>query len=329
MTEIGPAVDIPALDSDSLNVEHKALDILPLEQIAEVLQTGLRENYKEAEVSVVPCPDLTTEPWGLAAKGLSGSSRILDIGGVPYLVPSVTREKLYQMKDYPRLTGGSGSGLVIGAGAAPWPFLDRNAEMMPNLLVKEDGGVVQETRISRTFDEDDSYSTSKLPASETRNSLLGNLFICEGQQGPVLRVKAKTRTGGKNLVTAMREALVAAFPDKSIGLGGVFNIVSGKAKIHVMPDFSSCPLHTDQQVEEWLNFYEMSAPFTVLSVLVANDPGLDLRVEHSHGWGQDGQGGHYHTDTTPDEVEYLGYYNLATTCYRVDRPTTTHMVGRD
>merc|ERR1719431_3025 len=255
--------------------------------------------------------------------------RILDIGGVPYLMPSVTREKLYQMKDYPRLTGGAGPGLVIGAGAAPWPFLNRCAEMMPNLLVKEDGEVVQETRISRTFDEDGSYSTMKLPATETRNSLLGNLFISEGKQGPVLRVRAKTRTGGKNLVTAMREALVAAFPDKSIGLGGVFNIVSGKVKIHVMPDFSTCPLNTNEEVEEWLKFYEMSAPFTVLSVLVANDPGLDLRVEHSHGWGHSGQGGHYHIDTTPEEVEYLGYYNLGELCYRVDRPVETHMVGRD
>jgi len=324
----GPAVEVPALDSDSLSVESKPLDQVPLKDIAKVLKAGLSENYKEAEVEVVECPDLTQEPWGLAAPGLCGNPRILDIGGVPYLVPLVTREKLYQMKDYPKLTGPS-KGLVIGAGAAPWPFLGRNAEMMPNLLVKEDGNIVQETRISRTHDEDNSFSTQKLPCSETRNSLLGNLYISEGEGGQVLRVRAKARTGGKPLVTAMREALVEAFPDKSIGLGGVFNIISGKAKIHVMPDFSPCPLNSNEDVDNWLNFYEMSAPFTVLSVLVANDPGLDLRVEHSHGWGDDGKGGHYHIDTTPDEVEYLGYYGIANECYRVDRPVETHMVGRD
>jgi len=325
----GPAVECPALDSNSLRVENKPLAIIPLEQIAEVLEAGLAKNYQECEVKVVPCPDLSSEPWGLAAKGLCGSTRILDIGGVPYLMPNVMKEKLYQMRDYPKLTGGPQSGLVIGAGAGPWPFLNRNAEMMPNLLVRKDGEVEQETRITRTHDEDGSYSTLKLPPSETRNAVLGNVFICDGESGPVLRVRAKTRTGTKNLVSAMREALVDAFPDKSIGLGGVFNIVSGKAKIHVMPDFSSCPIDTDKQVEEWLNFYEMSAPFTVLSVLVANDPGLDLRVEHSHGWGHSGQGGHYHIDTTPDEVEYLGYYSLASVCWRVDRPLVTHMVGRD
>jgi len=73
----------------------------------------------------------------------------------------------------------------------------------------------------------------------------------------------------------------------------------------------------------------MEAPLNVLSVFVSRDPGLDLRVEHSHGWGGNSQGGHYHYDTTPEDVEYLGYYNTAELCYRVDRPKVTHMVGRD
>ena len=47
-----------------------------------------------------------------------------------------------------------------------------------------------------------------------------------------------------------------------------------------------------QEVNQWLKFYTVSAPLTVLSVFVSRDPGLDLRVEHSHGWGEDGaQGG--------------------------------------
>jgi len=322
------AVQATHLESSTLPVEYKPLEVLPLEDIAKVLESGLKNNYSEASVSVVDCPDLREEPWGLAAEGLGGATRILDIGGVPYLMPTVKREKLYDMKDYPELTGLK-SGLVIGAGAAPWPYLGRNAEMMPNLMVRDDKSVIQETHIARTFDEDGSYNTEKLPATETRNSVLGNLFISEGTPGKVLKIHCKKRTGTKNLVTCMRETLVEAFPEKSIGLGGVFNIVAGKAKIHVMPDFSPCPLTTDEAVNKWLKFYEMSAPFTVLSVFVANDPGLDLRVEHSHGWGKNGQGGHYHYDTTPEEVEYLGYYNMGELCYRVDRPLETHMIGRD
>jgi len=45
-------------------------------------------------VTVVECPDLRAAPWGLAGPGLAGETRVLDIGGVPYLMPSVTRDKL-------------------------------------------------------------------------------------------------------------------------------------------------------------------------------------------------------------------------------------------
>ena len=106
------------------------------------LEAGLLANFSTASVEVVDCPDLTQQPWSLASQGLCGSPRLLDIGGVPFLMPLVMRDKLYDMKDYPRLTG-SPQGLVIGAGAGPWPFLNRNAEMMPNMFVNSDNSVKQ------------------------------------------------------------------------------------------------------------------------------------------------------------------------------------------
>jgi len=189
------AVSVPALASSSLPVESKALHLLPLEEVAQCLQSGLQANFSDASVEVVDCPDLTQSPWSLASKGLCGSPRLLDIGGVPFLMPLVQREKLYDMADYPRLTGSHASGLVIGAGAGPWPHLNRNAEMMPNLFVNSDSSILQETRITRTHDEDGSYSTLKLPSSETRNAVLGNVFICDGEPGKVLRIRATKRTG--------------------------------------------------------------------------------------------------------------------------------------
>ena len=127
-------------------------------------------------------------------------------------MPTVTRDKLYDMKDYPELTSDKAdtSGLVIGAGAGPWPFINRNAEMMPNLFVKKDKSILQvrhceqcvflnhlgqETRITRTHDEDGSYSTIKLPDTETRNALLGNLFISDGEPGKVLKIDCRERIG--------------------------------------------------------------------------------------------------------------------------------------
>ena len=137
------AESVSALPSSSLPVESRALAVLPLQEVAACLQQGLQENFAQASVEVVDCPDLTQSPWSLASKGLCGSTRLLDIGGVPFLMPLVQRQKLYDMKDYPRLTGDNNSGLVIGAGAGPWPFLNRNAEMMPNLFVNKDSSVTQ------------------------------------------------------------------------------------------------------------------------------------------------------------------------------------------
>lgn len=50
----------------------------------------------------------------------------------------------------------------------------------------------------------------------------------------VLEVRAKKRTGGHSLVTALRKTLEGHYPEKSLALGGTFIIQKGKAKIHIM-----------------------------------------------------------------------------------------------
>ena len=81
---------------------------------------------------------------------------------------------------------------------------------------------------------------------------LVNVLACEGKPGEVryhvtnkyyyydflhskvLEVKAKIRTGEENFITCMRKALAAKYGEKPVALGGVFNIVKGTAKLHVM-----------------------------------------------------------------------------------------------
>merc|ERR1711872_143903 len=322
--------DMSALPPASLASEHCVLHTPTLSEVAVVLQAGLATNFAEAAVDVVDCPDLRT--WGLAARGLSGHTRLLDIGSVHYLAPTVRRDRLYDMRDYPQLTGlpAAASGLVIGAGAGPWPHVGRNSEMMPNLLIEgSDRSVaVQGSRITYTEDGNDSsdaYCTQPLPNTETRNALLGNLFISEGKPGRVLRIHARSRTSGSNFVTCLRETLTKHYRHgPPVGLGGVFRIEAGRVRVHVMPDFSPCPLTSVEAVTKWLKFHEVNSPFTALLTLISHDPGLDLTMEHSHGWGEDGSGGHYHYDTTPEDVKYLGYYNLAEYCYRIDKPTNAN-----
>ena len=64
--------------------------------------------------------------------GLGGKPRLLDIGGVPYLVPLAQKTKLYELKDVPKMTDFAkyDDCLIIGAGAAPWTHLKRNAEVV-------------------------------------------------------------------------------------------------------------------------------------------------------------------------------------------------------
>ena len=87
-----------------------------------------------------------------------------------------------------------------------------------------------------------------------------------------MEVRCKGRSGPENFVSQMRKTLADAFPSKSVGLGGIFCVQKGQVKIHVMPEFSEKPLKSDTDVENWLKFYKMDAPYTCLSFLVSRDP---------------------------------------------------------
>lgn len=146
-----------ALDINNLLIEQKPLHVPALSEIAEgklntptfsseiiliycsfrqfvrfilVLSVGLKENFREVSVSEVDCPDLTAAPYHLAGHGLCGSPTIVEVGGPPYLLPTVDRTKLYDLvaigrKVLPRAT----EFIVVGAGAGPHPHINSNCEV--------------------------------------------------------------------------------------------------------------------------------------------------------------------------------------------------------
>ena len=62
-------------------------------------------------------------------------------------------------------------------------FVD--AQMMINVAFGKGGEVQnQKTTIARTFDADNSQTLIHLPKEETKISLLGNLFLSEGDMRP-------------------------------------------------------------------------------------------------------------------------------------------------
>lgn len=219
---------------------------------------------------------------------------------------------------------------VCGAGAGPWPVINQNCEGIVNLKADVNGPINNFTKYVNVNQEGTKYFLHQVEPSETRTALLGNLFLSEGKSGgKVLKVSCRKRIGEENFISAMRVACTQQFGDKIVGIGGAFVMKEGKAKQHVMDDFSTTPIHTDEDVNNWLKFFNMPAPLIAVGTFVTNEADLDLRLQHFHSFSKHGHGGHYHYDVTPETVEYEGYFSPGKRIVRIDRPTITHKVGRD
>nr|XP_058906860.1 LOW QUALITY PROTEIN: ester hydrolase C11orf54 homolog [Kogia breviceps] len=303
-----------------------------LEELVGVLQKGLMGNFADVQVSVVDGPNLTKEPFTFPVKGICGKTRSAEVGGVPYLWPLINKKKVYDLNKITKEIQLPGA-FVLGAGAGPFQTLGFHSEFMPVVQTEsEHRPPVNGSYFARVNSAEGGCLLEKYSEKyhDLGFALLANLVASEGQPGKVIEVKAKRRTGKLNFVTCMRQTLEKHDGDKPVGMGGTFVIQKGKVKTHIMPEeFSSCPLNSDEDVNQWLRFHEMKAPLVCLPVFISRDPAFDLRLEHTHCLSHHGEGGHYHSDTTPDIVEYLGYFLPAELLYRIDQPTETHSFGRD
>lgn len=266
--------------------------------------------------------------------GLNGDLKIVEFGSPVYLLPTVNRDKVYDLVTLTRNIKNyeSREFFISGAGAGPWVFVNKNCEGIINLRVdNNNSSVINETHYVKLNDDGTEYSIHKVPLNETRTALLGNLFLCEGKNSEkVLKVRCKKRIGEENFISAMRLACAEHYGDTTVGIGGVFLLKEGKAKQHVMDDFSSIPLHTEEDLNNWLKFFNMPAPLINVGTFVTNEADLDLRLQHFHSFSKHGHGGHYHYDTTPEVVEYEGYFNVASEIVRIDRPTVSfYLILRD
>ena len=64
----------------------------------------------------------------ICCTGLGGSPRLIDVGGVPYLIPVADRKKLYDLAEVARLAELPGA-FVIGAGAGSSRVAGVNCEV--------------------------------------------------------------------------------------------------------------------------------------------------------------------------------------------------------
>jgi len=298
-----------------------------LSSLADALSTGLRANFVSVSVSVDSPPDLRQSPWHLSSAGLSGNPRISDVGGTANLSPTPDLTKKYDLLTIAKLMEMSPEcGSLIGASAGPFHLLGRNTELMANIsyqaLPSGELEIMNHTHYAKVTPSGTAHC-ERVDDGNQSFGLMGNFLGTDGHAGPLLHVKASSRSGALNFEAATQASLARAYGDKLVSLGGVFLIHTGRANLHVMPDFSPTPLNSRAEVEAWMNYYDVDAPLVCLCVLHSGDDrGLGLRRAHTHCFseGEKTKGGHYHfdLDESKDEVEYEAWFNVAEVLYRID-----------
>jgi len=291
------------------------LDEPTLEEIGNCFHSSLAKNFKEVSINVIDCPDLSLEPWKLSSKSIGGIRRIADVGGVDNLHYIENNSKTFLLEEVAKTVGLQG-GFVMGPGAGS---IQQTGGMLTELMADSNLSTGDIHSKFCKVTENGGYKLEDYKSNEI--GVLANLLVCEGHPCKVIHVKCSERNGELNFVTCLRKALDESFKDKSVGIAGIFEIKKGKIRAHVMPDFPRKDMLSRKVVEEWLQFYEMKAPLICLSVFISNDKqNLGLRLEHTHFYSAHGDGGHYHFDTTPSEVEYEGYFVICEAAYRLNPP---------
>lgn len=305
-----------------------------IKELVPILQRALASDYAEVEVEVTKCPDLRNAPFHLAGAGLGGTPIVADIGGQPNLFPTPKTDKRYSMIDIAQnqMNMSAAQGMIIGAGAGPFHVLGQNSELAPNFAWQGSFDKVDnQTRYTKVVDGRTPYCGN---SESTDCALMMNLFGSEGRRDPVLRVRVKTsKAKNKSFTENIRHALYKHFGNQHpVSLGGTF-VFRGKVNFHIMPGFppeEDLPFKDPKQLNDWLTYHDFAVQgggdeIVCLSVLHSADPEkkMGLRMEHTHCFSMDDRGGHYHHDLEGEQAEYEGYFNVAETIYRVDRPEVT------
>jgi len=306
-------------------MKYKSADFgLPnLSSLVDVLQSVLERHFAMVDVSVVDCPDLTK--IGASARGMCGSTKLVEFGGEPYAHNPKYRGTHFDINEVLAACDMPAAS-VFGAGMAHAGVNNGHCgEMIANTLSGEE----DLSRVARV-------GTEGQCVVEPYNSLLcgpiANLFVSDGQAGDVIRIEVTTRIGDQiSLTQSIRDSLRPITNDnRHIGMGGIFDIREGSVRSHVMPDYDCIDFDyydTAQEavVRDFLQFYEHMGPnllcFCTLWTGDPTDGDLNLRTsgEHTHFYHVDDnaqQAGHYHGDVSPDIIHYVGYFNLAETIMR-------------
>eukprot|EP01084_Bolivina_argentea_P016191 30319_1 len=319
-----------------LQANHLALYTPDLKDVVPSLQKGLDANFKNVEIKVFDkCPDLSE--WGnLTTKGICGSTRIAEVGGVPYLYAKKHQKRTkYQLPDIVKACGMQ-TGLVFGAAHASQSIIGKTGELAVNSKVPGP----RHTRYCK-IDKLDAQEEEKKDAQQAKVGpcvnfypseevgCTSNLFICDGgNDEPVLYIKVSQRTGKLNITNAIRTALAqikGVGGATQIGVGGVIKVTKGKVKTSIAPDFVELDWTNAESIEKSRKYFEFGPNLIMFSTFLTDDPSennkLHLTLEATNCYSLNAhcaEGGCFVESVSDDTIEYEGYFSLAKYIYRVE-----------
>ncbi|XP_029163487.1 uncharacterized protein LOC114934940 [Nylanderia fulva] len=313
-----------------------------VEELIKVLQEGLKQHFKEVSVEWMVCPDLTQEPFKLAAPGICGDPMLVELGCISYLFPRPYKN-MYSMKkvleniNYNKHKTMS----IIGTTIAPRESDAQLGELLMNasLLQMTENLMEVKNQSCMTF-QDEKTKNSKIEYVNDTNLKCypyGSFFISKGTREKVLKVHVKKRISNTSFVEALQSILDLKYSDggqskQLVGLGGTFLVRNTRAKHHVLPYSWDARLYSSKDVRNWLHYFELNTPLVAMGTLVSN-PDIYTNLCHTtvgqyydipksrfHAVSRSGAAGGYFYKAVElfDTAEYVGYFQLANILYHID-----------
>ncbi|KYN26963.1 PREDICTED: ester hydrolase C11orf54 homolog [Trachymyrmex cornetzi] len=301
-------------------------------ELAIVLQNELSTDFEEVTVEWVDCPDLTQEPFNLAAPGLCGDIALLDIGGISNLFPfPIKNRNIYFKNILQELDRTQSDNLIIGGGLCTRKHLLHELIMNASFSPAAEGKMTVNNKscfaatsgiLKKHF-----VLSKSLANTNPYCNIYGNFFVSKGLREQVLKVHAKHRTG-RDFIVALQHA-IKRFSKCSqlMGFGGTFIIKNGKTIHHVIQNDWKVPIKMKKRIHKCIKYWKIQdSPVVAFATFVSADrhkvmspkENIYLNRWHVHANSNDG-GGYYHeTEPNNSNTEYLGYFSPATKLYRIN-----------
>ncbi|KAG5348365.1 CK054 hydrolase, partial [Acromyrmex charruanus] len=307
-------------------------------ELATALQNELSSDFEEVTVEWVDCPDLTQEPFNLAAPGLCGDTTLLDIGGVSNLFPFPTEDKIFKSKIYfknilQKLDRIQSDNLIIGGGQIKQSNtlgeLIMNASFSP--AENEMTTVKNKSNFAYIKTARKKFVLESLTDPNPYCNMYGNFFVSKGLREQVLKVHVKHRTG-RDFIFSLQHA-IKRFSKFSqiIGFGGTFIVKNGKAIYHNIKNNWQIPIIEKKHVCHGIKYGKIqTSPMVAFATFVSTDRHKNTYFNQWHVHVKSNTNGGYYHESEPNNsnTEYLGYFSLATKLYRINpAPAFNEMVN--